>query len=501
MPYGFEDTDTGYIFGSSWNVYNGQIPHRDFIYTRPAIPAFLHTIFLFISETYGYLLDRSFFYIQIFLYSLLGTKLLFEHFEIRSKTSLYFIASLAAITTIHNYPPMGWNTIDGVLFCVLAFYFILKKNTSVLYILLGSFCLMLGVFSKQSFYFIPIFLFAYLVLQKDWFRLKYFVIFGFLSLISYLGFKLANGSLAPFWEQTFQRTSSSALVEAGIKTYYLAVKFHFLHVLGVSALAILAVKFRKNTLGYLITNLIIISYIAVSFWNNSGDWSVIKIVMQFLFMAATAYAFWMVLKDRRYLLLLLLLTLSWSASISNGFRTPIHFALPMVFTLYFFFYHNKNQSLSIPVAAILLVGYLITFGIGYQYIYRDSPRKELTHNMGEVFPQLATIKSDKSTYEKYTELKQLSTKYPKFTAIPSMPLANYLTRTVNPIGTDWPLDVEINDEALLLVQQLSEKNTTVLLEKLTLTPYEADGYDIIPLIKNTWTLIEEGRYFDVYQSK
>ena len=23
MPYGFEGTDTGYIFGSSWNIYNG----------------------------------------------------------------------------------------------------------------------------------------------------------------------------------------------------------------------------------------------------------------------------------------------------------------------------------------------------------------------------------------------------------------------------------------------------------------------------------------------
>ena len=60
-PYGLEGTDTGYIFGTSWNIYNGQLPHRDFIYTRPAIPAYFRTIFLYLSEVYGYFLDRCFF--------------------------------------------------------------------------------------------------------------------------------------------------------------------------------------------------------------------------------------------------------------------------------------------------------------------------------------------------------------------------------------------------------------------------------------------------------
>lgn len=45
MPFGFEGTDTGYIFGSSWNIYNGQFPHRDFIYTQQ----FLLISILFLS--------------------------------------------------------------------------------------------------------------------------------------------------------------------------------------------------------------------------------------------------------------------------------------------------------------------------------------------------------------------------------------------------------------------------------------------------------------------
>ena len=243
MPYGFEGTDTGYIFGSSWNVYNGEFPHRDFIYTRPAFPAYFHSIFLFISETYGYLLDRSFFYVQVFTYSLLAAKLLAGHFEIKQKAFLYFIAALGAIVSIHNYPPMGWNTIDGIFFCTLGLFFLLKPGIKPLQVLLGSFFLVLGVFSKQSFYFMPLFLFLYFLLRKDLKKLVWYSATGIFCLLLYLGFKYATGTLEPFFEQTFQRTGAGSLLNVGLKTYYLAVKFNLLYLAGGVWLFIAAVKY------------------------------------------------------------------------------------------------------------------------------------------------------------------------------------------------------------------------------------------------------------------
>lgn len=44
------------------------------------------------------------------------------------------------------------------------------------------------------------------------------------------------------------------------------------------------------------------------------------------------------------------------------------------------------------------------FYVANQYPYMDSPRRLLTYNMGEVFPKLSFIKSDKDTYDKYAEL-------------------------------------------------------------------------------------------------
>ena len=501
MPYGFEDTDTGYIFGSSWNIYNGQIPHRDFIYTRPAIPAFFHTLFLFVSETYAYILDRGFFYIQIFLYSFLGAKLLCEKFIITSKSTLYFLAILGAVFSIHNYPPMAWNTVDGVFFSMIGIYLLLQNKVTVLPLFIGSLCITLGMLSKQSFYFMPLFIFIYFLVLKEWKRLLFFSVFGVVSALLYFAFKYSNDSLTPFLEQTFQRTSTSALIDAGVKAYYLALKFNIIYLMVMVMAVWIASKFIRKVYTYALINLIIAVLITVFYIQNSGSWSAVPYIFQLMLVIAFLYSVYKLKEDKNYLLLMLLLALSWSASISNGYRTPIHFSLPLVFALYVMFFNPVEKQITTRIASLVLGLYLVAFYIGYQTIYRDSNRKELTYAMGDIFPQLHFIKSDKATYNKYAELKQLAIAHPNFTVIPSVTHAHYLTKTINPIGTDWPLDVEINNEAEQLVQQLAEKNAYVFLEKKKFSQEEIEGYTILGIIKENWVLTETGHYFDVYISK
>jgi hypothetical protein len=501
MPYGFEDTDTGYIFGSSWNIYNGQFPHRDFIYTRPAIPAFFHTLFLFISETYAYILDRSFFYIQIFIYSFLGAKLLCEKFSITSKSTLYFIAIIGAVLSIHNYPPMAWNTIDGIFFSMLGIFLLLRSKGTLFHLILGSCCIALGMLSKQSFYFMPLFVFIYLLFIKDWKKLLYFSVFGVLFGVVYIVFKYGTGSLAPFFEQTFQRTSSSALVDAGVKAYYLALKFNIIYLIGGLFVAWVVAKFVHKKYVYVLLNLVLALLIIGFYIQHSEGWSVVIYIFQLLFVITFLYSVYKLRSDKKYLLLILLLTLSWSASISNGYRTPIHFSLPMAFAIYVMFFKSEDNQISKKLATLIISFYLIVFYVGYQTIYRDSNRKELVYSMVEVFPQLKFIKSDKETYDKYSELKQLAVAHPNFTVLPSVTHAHYLTKTINPIGTDWALDVEINNEAEMLVQQLVEKNAVVFIEKKEFSQEEIDGYSILEMIKRQWVLLETGDYFDVYASK
>jgi|JYMV01.1.fsa_nt_gi hypothetical protein len=503
MPYGLEGSDTGYIFGSSWNIYNGQLPHRDFIYTRPAIPAFFHTIFLFISETYGYVIDRAFFYVQVFFYSYLGAKLLTYHFGITSIATRYFIAIIGALVSIHNYPPMGWNTIDGVFFCMIGMYLLLKKDSKPYHIFFSMLFLVLGVFSKQSFYFMPIFIAGYLLLTKDWYRIKYFVLFGIVWVACYVGFKSATDSLTPFLEQTFHRTESSALLNAGLKNYYLAIKSNVIYVLVAIAATWAVYKFLPKKYGFLLVSLTIAA-VMIALYQQENSISVFKrSLLQVLFVFAVIYSVVMLRKDRNFLLLLLLLTLSWSASISNGFKTPIHFSLPIFFSIYYLFFYTaipseENKKIAPWIAGTVITAFLITFYIGYQTIYRDAPRSELVYEMDTVFPQLATIKSDKATFEKYSELKALAQQYPNFTVIPTLTLAHYLTKTVNPIGTDWPHDAEVNDQGDQLAKQLAEKKSFVFVEKSDVSEKELNFYEILDSITAQWQLEKETAYFSVY---
>jgi len=500
-PYGFEDTDTGYIFGTSWNVYNGQFPHRDFIYTRPAVPAYFHAVFLYISETYAYLLDRAFFYVQVFIYTLFGAKLLTQYFGISSKKIVYSIAILGALVSIHNYPPMAWNTIDGVFFCMLGMYFILRLKGKVWSIIIGSCLLVLGIFSKQSFYFMPIFIFLFLLLRKDWYRLKYYSIFGVLAGLAFLLFKYANNTFYQFFEQTIERAPSSALLDIGFLKYAVAIKISFWFLLGIAALLLILHKFVSKSISYLVLNICVMGFMAHTFYRSQTQgWEMIEWVFQIIFILSVWYALLKLRKDKRFLLVLLLLALSWSAGVSFGYQTPIHFSLPFVFVLYHYCFNTEEKNFRPVITNTVILLFLGTFFYGYQTLYRDSNRNELTYNMGEIFPQLTFLKSDEATYNKYSELKQLSQRYKNIAVVPASPLANYLTNTVNPIGTDWILNEEVNQEIPLLVKQLSIKNSTVFVEKRTYTQEQKKSYTIVPLIENTWKKLEETQYFIVYKA-
>lgn len=498
-PFGLEDTDTGYIFGSSWDIYNGILPHRDFIYTRPAVPAFFHTLFIYISETYGYLLHRAFFYVQLFGYSFLALQLIQKKIYLGTPGTLYFLALLGAIFSIHNYPPMGWNTTDGVFFWIMGLYLLLNKEQKWIWVFATLF-LCLGTLTKQSFFFMPLFLVAYLFFSKDWKRLKWVVIYGLLWATIYLALKYFTGSLVPMWEQIFHRTSGGDLVDAGIKPYYLAIKSNLLVVLVLALLLFISKKILPNGIVFLLFIGLLVAYF-LKYFINHHTFDAVPYVMQGFLLFAGAFFIINLKVNKNYALPFLLVLLSWSVSISNGYRTPILFATPMLIALFLFAYKEgyEFKKYSVPIISIAVC--FIVFSYGYQTPYRDSNRRLLNEDMGAVFPQLSQIKSDKETFDKYTELKVQSTKYPNFTVIPSMTLAHYLTKSINPIGTDWVLDVEINNKSEVLLKQLYDKNVTVFLEKEVTQEYMQENYKLMTQIQQNWRLVDENTYFAIYKPK
>ena len=62
-PYGIEEGDMGSIFGISWSMYNGYFPHRDFVYIKPALSPFFHSLPLYLTEDYAYLINRYLYFV------------------------------------------------------------------------------------------------------------------------------------------------------------------------------------------------------------------------------------------------------------------------------------------------------------------------------------------------------------------------------------------------------------------------------------------------------
>lgn len=498
-PYGLENGDMGSIFGISWSMYNGYFPHLDFYYIKPALPPYFHSLFLYLTEDYAYLLNRGLYFVQVFSFSYLAVKLVSDLWLQLKAEEHYFLATLAAVVTIHNYPPMPWNTIDGVFFGVIGLFLLLKYRPWYT-IALAAFFIALSVLSKQSFYFFPLMIAGYLALQKDFKKLLILIAFGLFYALCFAGLLYSQGAWEAFYAQTFSFTSGSSLFNAGFKNYALAFISQALWLIPLGGLLYYFRKKIPADISYVVLHLIIAAYLIYLYLNPDSYHTVKDWLYQVWFLMAVLFGLLMWTKDKKYSLLLLLLGLSWCASISNGFKTPVHFAVAMVIATYVLLIKAPKIKLSKGWAFAVLLAFVTCFSIGYQTVYNDSNRSELTFNMGEIFPRLSGIKSDATTYEQYKELKELSAVYDNFTVVPSMTLAHYVTNTKNPIGVDWVFDHHLAGEIEKHYQMLVDKKVTVFLEPFEDHPnnYE-ESAKLSVLIKERWELVAKTPYFRVYQ--
>jgi len=500
-PFGIEEGDMGSIFGISWSMYNGHFPHRDFVYIKPAFSPFFHSIPLYLSEDYAYLINRYLYFAQVFLYSYLATLIAFNYLKL-SKKYIFFVATLGSLVSIHNYPPMPWNTVDGLFFSILGLFFITKNTKNNWFIVLGAFFLFLGALCKQSFYFFPPAVALFLVYQKEIKAFALLTISGLICIGLYLLLFWWQEALQPFIEQMFSFTTGSSFINTGIKSYYLAIKFNFLYIIIASIVFWLTKKYTKDHITYLFVNTSIIAvFILLYYKNHSLYYSAKYGIIHILWLLGLLYSLTKSMQYKKYIIMILLFFLAWCASISNGYNTPIDFSTPTIIAIVLI---CMGESFSIKKwsALTIIFLYLGTFYYGYQFPYRENHRSKLNYNLGEVFPRLTTIYTHKNRYNKFKELKELTQRYNNFTILPSMTLGHYITNTINPIGVDWVFNHHLADQLNDYKQMLYDKNLTVFIENFE---DHQDNYEESSLLTvyvvNNWKLVEKNDHFRVYQKR
>ena len=520
-PFGINETDGGFITGLAWQVLSGKTLYHDIIYVRPPLSVWMRAMEMSVlPDNWSILGERYFFYFKVALYTWLASDLL-------SKGSFrWILAMFGFVVSVHSYPACAWHTIDGILFSVVALWLYAgpHKNMQVI----GWRSGFAGVFlvgallCKQSFYplvvaFPLVFLLWDQPLKKQ--RLFWFAAGFVLSIAVFINYLHQNDLLANYLQMTGSSATGGQALQHGLLDYFrIKPALVLFSAIFLGPVTWWFLKRPKTDAAYTTWGLwlsLLLGVFVFDAWNRM-EFTAPFSQSRLLFLTAVAYAFRQVTiawKQRetpakqpfrlphQTALLLLLLAISWSASVSWGYNLPIFLATPWVFTTIeisrtLWEAHNGKvypKWLSV-VQVILLLG-IARFS--YEFVYRDSLRSSMTTNLGTIFPKLQGIYSSPEKAGLYLDVKYLQERYgPVFEILPAFPQAHFLTGTAPVLPLGWVVKREMNGNNQLVINVLKEKKPVLFIQKSFAAKIQNDPeLELTRHVLETGKILEETPHF------
>lgn len=510
--HGFGDTDQGFLQALGWRIQLGQLPYRDFIYVRPPLSPYLHS--LLASMDWGMWLERLLFYVMMAFSSLFATLSLQRFFSFRAVgiSPLVFMV-MAFVLSVHNYPPMPWHTVDGIFFGSLGIWLVARAGGDLLAAYLGLLAMVAAALTKQAFY--PMLLVgpALLLLlhpgkSSQWALALYVSTLGLLLVGAWV---FAGTWLEAFWRQTTGVTNWDDLWAVGVVKYGKAALFLVLPLLGVwwlqstyslrgwvkYAPMVLFWLFFFGMLGlHVFRSLQQQAFVPPSFGFGQA--------MFLLALGGAVRASW--IRDRGSFLLLGMLALAWCSGISWGYATPMLFFSPMLFG----FIHGVKEELEFRAPRYFygLVCFLLfwTYAMLYQFPYREAPRDQITYELASIFPRYAGMYGGKEIYQKSLELKLLHQRHGSaYTVLPAFPLAHCLTETVPVLPVDWAHNAEMvfDQNRSWLLRDLRQKAELVFIQRDRMNEFQDQsryGSTLGQHVLQHWQPVDSTTYFTVFRA-
>lgn len=533
---GFNPTDEGIVLAGARRILAGQVPHRDFIFIRPALSMLLHMPEVALGGPYVIWLSRLSFWIQEAAMGWLWIGIIVTLAGIRPLrlTLRIPLALIAFFLSVHTFPSMAWHTVDALFLSTVGLALIVgssKERGKLLgYAILGAASL-----CKQNF--LPLVPLA-LLLFGDWRNIRR-IAAAVAPGIAYGFYLLLNGALD---DALPQMIATSGLWFVAVENYLHHTVFF--QGLGVGAVSMLLMQWSTNRhapampmrLAALTLALAGILYFPMIIALHLTDGK-----LPFGLFGACIGA---MIASREWRLILpgvLACAVAWLGSFSSGYQTPAlsigpvavvllvpvitglpTLSLPPVF--------HPLQRAGVHIIIWCLAAFIGTgFGLYRTHvIYRDVPSK-LTKDLGEVLRGGNMIRTNPETYALLANLEQVTKSIPAgkiFTVLPDF--AAYWVRSPqeNPLPTDWPNSFEISTPALIkwLHQPLFVDDTV---QYAIIAKYDAGALPtrrVVPQrvfstdpveriyeswsknvsepqqqIQDTWKKVKETEYFEVYE--
>lgn len=543
--YGWSRTDDGFILASSWRIFNGEVPYKDFISVRPPLSALLHTIWFYIlPDKYVFAATRFFMLIQ------LSASAIFFVYSIKNiftPLQKYFVIFLGFVFSASTFTPMPWHTVDGIFFASAGIFLLSRKRL----FLAGAFIVLAGL-AKQSFIPVTMLTIVFSIFIFNFNRLKFLILGMALPVVILLIYLLSNGTINEFTNQVFKAGTKNDVISAGIVSYFPALKNSVLIVGGAFLFASTALRtwafgtqafetkssfYFKNHIPAALSSILYGLTILRAFYTNGSPSNIIflaavAVLAAFLLVAISMkkFQFSTLMQDKNHtpLILILWLCLSWASGISWGGPSPALFSAPYLSILIIMpslmfeisnpisnsasLNHSKKIKLCNLVVSLSPLT-IATFGIGHWVYgrtsvpYMDSHRKELNCDVGmynETFSLIYTTQ-DNCDFLQKSKILLHSLKGKTVTFLPGFTSAYFSHGIKNPISSDWPMNTELGSDGGNKIQtEMNSQVQFVIVDKKYAGMFggKAGRYSVPSMaqVAATWRKIADDEIFTVYEN-
>lgn len=479
--FSFSIDDGGYLYGAGWRILIGESIYTDFIYARPPVSPYLNALLQYLMPDNGeYLMMRKFFYLEVFLYSFMSADIIRMFIkDNHSRINTYVLGTVFFIFNVHfnNYM---WHTTDGLFFLTLSFWILLKKK-SLLWMIISVMSLLLAMGTKQSFYpavfIFVLFIFAFKGRDEGY---KYlFVIVGWATIIALFTYLFWMKEFISFCQLKQENDPIESLIKSGLVVYIVNTAVSFIVAITYLFRKSVIQKFNyflddkkgSDALEYFI-KLISRSYLffilLFSFLYSFADFIFPKMVHFFmsgsLILVSMASIYFFLVKENnkeskdRFLVIFVLVSFSWMASLSWGYQTPIFFSGILMYLLLYF----GKIDLDIKKTVIFLtLSVFVVFSVLTQRSFFDG--KELS----PISNKLSGIYSyDKnmtiSIFEVNDKLKKCGDSY---TIFPDHTYIHYAKSTIPENSLDWISKAEAMNKKDLIQKQIDDSACLIVNER------------------------------------
>lgn len=467
---GFNPSDDGVVIAQSYRIFNGEIPHKDFISIRPVGSGLLHIIHLILPLPLMHSM-RFFIIIQSLIIAMLMAIVIKEIYNDEFKAdiplpSILGVLLLGFILTLLDYNMFPWTTIDAIFWSMMAFALLMSKHNHRLFInILALLFVSMAALSRQTFVLIAAVLFLHVFLinlrNNKIFRAFVLMIIGSLPISGYLFFLYYHQALTDFFSQMTGRTE---LIETGFIQYgkYLLHSPSIALHIAVGLLFVASSVWRKsnNKLQSLIKNkayifsiiILVYAYFSISyhFLDNVQDIYRMPFEMFWLLIDMILLS-WISIKlmSKTYYVSVFVLILAWTSSVSLGDNSPV-FASGILASMILYLgisiiKLNIKTDIVLPVKiigiAMILILTVFSFYGQKKWNYRDLPARQLQYKLLDANPNFGKTLTNNTTGAYYKELSELYYSLPNakdhIMVLPNNAMFYPMFNTLNLLPLDW----------------------------------------------------------------